>query len=82
MNFKDWLLWKAKTAGERSDLYHKKGRSFISAVEAGKEEAYREIANSKFVASHQADPADEIKLGEILQCPHCQTTGKAKIFRR
>jgi len=65
MNFKDWLLWKAKTAGERSDLYHKKGRSFISAVEAGKEEAYREVANSKFVASHQADPADPQK------CPEC-----------
>jgi len=59
MNFKDWLLWKAKTAGERSDLYHKKGRSFISAVEAGKEEAYKEIADSKFLASHQADPADD-----------------------
>jgi len=32
------------------------------------------------LASHQA--ADEIKLGEILQCPRCQKTGKAKIFRR
>jgi len=33
-------------------------------------------------ASHQAYPADEITLGEILQCPRCQKTGKAKIFRR
>jgi len=32
------------------------------------------------LASHQA--ADEITLGEILQCPRCQKTGKAKIFRR
>jgi len=30
----------------------------------------------------QAYPADEITLGEILQCPRCQKTGKAKIFRR
>jgi len=67
MNFKDWLLWKAKTAGERSDLYHKKGRSFISAVEAGKEEAYKEIADSKFLAFPQADPADPIPL-----CPFCE----------
>jgi len=59
MNFKEWLLWKAKTAGELSDLYHKKGRSFISAVEAGKEEAYKEIAESKFLASLQADSPNQ-----------------------
>jgi len=80
MSFKDWLLWKAKSAGERSDLMHKQGLNFQATIEAGKEEAYREVANSKFVASHQA--ADEITLGEILQCPRCQKTGKAKIFRR
>jgi len=79
MNFKDWLLWKAKTAGERSDLYHKKGRSFISAVEAGKEEAYREVANSKFVASHQGNPADtESTMTESVQQPEikfCEVCG-------
>ena len=32
-------------------------------------------------ASHQANPADKIKLGEILQCPSCKATGKAEIFR-
>jgi len=34
------------------------------------------------LASYQADTADEITLGEMLQCPRCQKTGKAKIFRR
>jgi len=45
----------------------------------------RQIASEAFkpgAPSHQAYPADEITLGEILQCPRCQKTGKAKIFRR
>jgi len=45
------------------------------------ESAIEELAAFR-AASHQAYPADEITLGEILQCPRCQKTGKAKIFRR
>ena len=49
MNFKEWLLFKAKNAGERSDLLYKTGQDFRSAVEAGKEDAYKEIAMCKFI---------------------------------
>ena len=51
MNFKEWLLFKAKNAGERSDLLHKQGMKFMSEVEAGKEDAYKEIAMCKFMTN-------------------------------
>jgi len=33
-------------------------------------------------SSQQANAADKIQLGEILECPSCHATGPAEVFRR
>jgi len=32
--------------------------------------------------NEQANPADKIQLGEILECPSCHATGQVEVFRR
>jgi len=68
------LLEECLENGERGSLY----------AWFAKEEALikRTLSELNGLENEQADPADEITLGEILQCPRCQKTGKAKIFRR
>ena len=49
MDFKEWLLFKAKNAGDRSDLMHRMGNEFVSSVEAGREAAYKEVAECRYM---------------------------------
>jgi len=71
MDFKEWLLFKAKNAGERSDLFHKENQHFAANIEAGKEQAYKEIAICKFMNN---DTQQGVGVDAEKLCPLCDNT--------